>query len=133
MVITDRTILVSLVGHDHTIEVEPIDNHIMRTAIAVSKAGAILIRRYVKTYRTPAAGSINADLDRAEYYRYIQNSMPIIVKFIANSNACKMTIAHSGLDVDGVPYSLSFTLSRMKADDVTTPVKSNTQAQAQKG
>lgn len=120
MTMNTATILVSLVGHDHSIEVEPVDQHVMRTAIAVSKAGAILIRRYAKTYRTPAAGTLNADLDRSEYYRYIKKSMPIIVKFIANGEARKMTVAHSGFDIKGVPYSVSFTLSRIKANNVTT-------------
>lgn len=115
MTMTDRTILVSLVGHDHSIEVEPVDSHVMRTALAVSKAGAKLIRRYAKTYRTPVAGATeNADLDRAEYYRYIQNSMPIIAKFVASNNNRKMLIAHSGVDVAGVPYSVTFTLRRVK-------------------
>ena len=87
----------------------------MRTALAVSKAGAKLIRRYARTYRTPVAGTTeNADLDRAEYYRYIKESMPIIAKFVASNNNCKMIIAHSGVDVAGVPYSVTFTLKRVK-------------------
>ena len=58
MTMNTTTIKVALVGHDHAIEVNPNDHddRIMRTTIEISKAGAILIRRYARKCRAPAIG-----------------------------------------------------------------------------
>lgn len=115
---TNAPILVSLVEHDHTIKVEPVDTHVMRTALAVSKAGAKIIRRYAQTYRPLAAGkTVNADLDRSEYYRFIHESMPTIVRFASLRRPKKITINHKGVDSAGLPYSVSFTIERVKAGE----------------
>lgn len=79
MTMNTTTIKVALVGHDHTIEVNPNDHddHIMRATIEISKAGAILIRRYARKCRAPAAGkTAPTDLSRDEFYEYIRDSMP---------------------------------------------------------
>lgn len=116
MTMNTKTILVSLVGYDHAIEVNPNDHdlHIMRVAVAVSKTGAILIKRYATKCRKPIAGKLTAtDLSRNEFYRYIRASMPIIATYVADANATKIRIIHEGFDLDGVPYSAELTIERL--------------------
>jgi hypothetical protein len=114
MTMNSNTILVSLVGYDDSIEVAPIDLHVMRTSIEVNKAGAILIKRYVTKRRPPVAGMTNAsDVDNNEFYRYIQTSLPLIVAFIANPRAGVLTLQHSGVDLIGVKYSVKLTIKRI--------------------
>ena len=117
MTMNTTTIKVALVGHDHAIEVNPNDHddHIMRTTIAISKAGAILIRRYARKCRVPAVGkTAPADLSRDEFYEYIRDSMPKIATFVGNPHATKTVIAHCGNDLDNVPYALELSLVRVK-------------------
>lgn len=107
-------ILVSLVGYQDSLEVAPIDSHIMRTSIAVNKSGAILIKRYITKLREPAAGMNKAaDIHRTEFYRYIKNTLPLIVAFIANPNAGTLTIQHDGLDLSGDKYSVKLSIKRI--------------------
>lgn len=116
MAMNAKTILVSLVGYNHAIEVNPHDHnlHVMRTAVAVSKTGAILIKRYATKCRPPIAGKLTAtDLSRNEFYRYIRASMPIIASYVADANAPKTIIKHKGVDLDGVPYSVQLTIERL--------------------
>lgn len=122
MTMNSKTILVSLVGYDDAIEVEPIDLHVMRTSIAVNKAGAILIKRYVTKRRPPAAGMTNAsDVDNSEFYRYIQTSLPLVVAFVANPRAGVLTIQHSGVDLIGVKYSVKLTIKRIDNPKLDNP------------
>lgn len=114
MTMNGNNILVSLVGYDDSIEVAPVDLHVMRTAIAVNKAGAILIKRYATKRRAPAAGMTNAaDLDNKEFYRYIKKNLPLVVAFVANPRAGLLTLQHSGVDLIGVKYSIKLTLKRV--------------------